>query len=93
MVATVDPLVFVSCSSTWSSGKDDVVVGAVPFTLRFVHGQGWRRSKANQVNGWKNDSLFIRASKASEALIARTGAMQAGSSLIRQGARGLMRRQ
>jgi hypothetical protein len=65
MVATVDPLVFVSCSSTWSSGRDDVVAGAVP--------QGWRRSKANQVNGWKNDSQFIRASKASEALIACTG--------------------
>jgi hypothetical protein len=36
--------------------EDDVVAAAVPFTLRFVHGQGWRRSKAKQVK-----RQFIRA--------------------------------
>jgi hypothetical protein len=50
MVATVDPLVFVSCSSTWSSGKHDVVAGAVPFTaaIRARTGLATQQGKSSQ---------------------------------------------
>jgi len=50
------------------------VVGFNEWVLKgWVAGQGWKRSKSKDANGWEHDGQIIRELKAPEALAAMSG--------------------